>query len=58
MPDYTSSIRRIGLINSGMFDTLNLNFDVEAVHLVGANNVGKTSLIALIQFLFFPPSRR
>ncbi len=54
MPDYTSSIRRIGLINSGMFDTLVLNFDVKAIHLVGANNVGKTSLIALIQFLFFP----
>ena len=54
MSSYTSSIRRIGLINSGMFDTLTLNFDVQAIHLVGANNVGKTSLIALIQFLFFP----
>jgi hypothetical protein len=54
MSDYTASIRRIGLINSGMFDTLALNFDVKAVHLVGANNVGKTSLIAVIQFLFFP----
>ncbi len=54
MDKYTSRIRRIGVINSGMFDTLSLNVDVEAVHLVGANNVGKTSLIALIQFLFFP----
>lgn len=54
MSDYTASIRRIGMINSGMFDTLSLNFDVKAVHLVGANNVGKTSLIAMIQFLFFP----
>jgi predicted ATP-binding protein involved in virulence len=54
MSHYISSIRKIGIINSGMFDTLNLNFDVAAVHLVGANNVGKTSLIALIQFLFFP----
>ena len=54
MSDYTASIRRIGLVNSGMFDTLSLNFDVKAVHLVGANNVGKTSLIAVIQFLFFP----
>jgi hypothetical protein len=42
------------LINSGMFDTLTMNLDVQAIHLVGANNVGKTSLIALIQFLFFP----
>jgi hypothetical protein len=54
MATYTSSILKIGLINSGMFDTLSLNFDVKAVHLVGANNVGKTSLISLIQFLFFP----
>jgi hypothetical protein len=54
MNNFTSSIRKIGLINSGMFDTLTLNFDVQAIHLVGANNVGKTSLIALIQFLFFP----
>ena len=46
MSDYTASIRRIGVINSGMFDTLTLNFDVQAIHLVGANNVGKTSLIA------------
>ncbi len=54
MSDYTASIRRIGMINSGMFDTLSMNLDVKAVHLVGANNVGKTSLIAVIQFLFFP----
>ena len=54
MATYTSSILKIGLINSGMFETLSLNFDVKAVHLVGANNVGKTSLISLIQFLFFP----
>lgn len=54
MATYTSSILKIGLINSGMFDVLSLNFDVKAVHLVGANNVGKTSLISLIQFLFFP----
>lgn len=54
MNNYSGSIRKIGLINSGMFDTLSLNFDVQAIHLVGANNVGKTSLIALIQFLFFP----
>ena len=52
MATYTSSILKIGLINSGMFDALSLNFDVKAVHLVGANNVGKTSLISLIQFLF------
>jgi hypothetical protein len=54
MRDVVSSILKIGLINSGMFDTLELNSDVRAVHLVGDNNVGKTSLIELIQFLYFP----
>ncbi len=54
LSNYTSSIRKIGLVNSGMFDELTLNFDVKAIHLVGANNVGKTSLISLIQFLYFP----
>ncbi|MDP9317208.1 MAG: hypothetical protein M3R24_41190 [Chloroflexota bacterium] len=57
MREIVSSIRRIGLINSGMFDTLELNTDVHAMHLVGDNNVGKTSLIELIQFLYFPDVR-
>ncbi len=50
---YASRILRIGLVNSGMFDLLELNLDVQAVHLVGENNVGKTSLITLMQFLYF-----
>jgi len=53
MNNHISRILRIGLVNSGMFDLLELNLDVQAVHLVGANNVGKTSLITLIQFLYF-----
>jgi len=57
MREVVSSILKIGLINSGMFDTLELNTDVRAVHLVGDNNVGKTSLIELIQFLYFPDLR-
>ncbi len=52
-PNHASRILRIGLVNSGMFDLLELNLDVQAVHLIGENNVGKTSLIALIQFLYF-----
>ncbi len=54
MHDVASRIQRIGLVNSGMFDLLDLNTDVRAIHLVGDNNVGKTSLIELIQFLYFP----
>ncbi|NCC31554.1 MAG: hypothetical protein EOM24_05945, partial [Chloroflexia bacterium] len=57
MREMVSSILKLGLINSGMFDTLELNTDVRAVHLVGDNNVGKTSLIELIQFLYFPDLR-
>lgn len=53
MKKYTSSIERLGIVNSGMFNQLELNLDVQAIHLVGQNNVGKTSLIALIQFLYF-----
>ena len=57
MSDLSSRILRVGLINSGVFDLLALNFDVPAIHLVGQNNVGKTSLISLIQFLYFHDTR-
>ncbi len=57
MREMVSSILKIGLVNSGMFDSLELNTDVRAIHLVGDNNVGKTSLIDLIQFLYFPHLR-
>ena len=57
MREVVSSILKLGVINSGMFDTLELNTDVRAIHLVGDNNVGKTSLIELIQFLAFPDLR-
>ncbi|WP_041278013.1 hypothetical protein [Desulfotalea psychrophila] len=42
---------RIILINSGKYQYCNVSID-EAVHLVGANNAGKTSLIAVLQFLY------
>jgi len=51
--DTTSRLLRIGVVNSGMFELLELNMDVPAIHLIGRNNVGKTSLIALLQFLYF-----
>lgn len=53
MNESVSRILRIGLINSGMFDLLELNMDVEAIHFIAQNNVGKTSLIELIQFFYF-----
>jgi hypothetical protein len=57
MNEFPSSILRIGMVNSGMFDLLELNLDVKAIHLIGQNNVGKTSLISLIQFLYFHDAR-
>ncbi len=53
MNEYTSRILRIGIVNSGMFELLDLNMDVKAIHFIAENNVGKTSLIELIQFLYF-----
>ena len=47
-----SRILRIGCVNSGLFDSLDINADVAAIHLVGDNNTGKTSIIQLLQFLY------
>src|SRR5271165_3587543 len=49
-----SRILKIGCINSGLFDLLDINADVSAIHLVGDNNSGKTSIIQMLQFLYFP----
>ena len=49
-----SSILAIGVVNSGMFDTIEFSTDVHALQFVGDNNVGKTSLIEMMQFLYFP----
>lgn len=53
MNEIIAQIVQISVVNSGMFDLLTLNTDVESPHLVGENNVGKTSLIEMIQFLYF-----
>jgi hypothetical protein len=53
MNEVIAQIVQISVVNSGMFDLLTLNTDVESPHLVGENNVGKTSLIEMIQFLYF-----
>ena len=42
---------RIVLLNCGKFEYADVNIG-SPVHLVGPNNVGKTSLIALLQFLY------
>jgi hypothetical protein len=39
------------LINSGKYDYAEIDLDC-SIHLVGPNNVGKTSLIATLQFLY------
>lgn len=42
---------RLILLNCGKFDYAEIDLDVP-LHLVGPNNIGKTSLIALLQFLY------
>lgn len=48
---------RIVLLHCGKFDHAEVDLDVP-VHLIGPNNVGKTSLIALLQFLYLDDQRQ
>src|SRR4029078_1668029 len=43
--------KRLVLLNAGQYDFADVDLD-EPLHLVGPNNVGKTSLIAALQFLY------
>lgn len=51
MNDKVVGPKKIVLINSGKYDYAEIDID-EAVHLVGANNSGKTTIIALLQLLY------
>ncbi len=48
---------RIIVLHCGKFDYAEVEIDTP-VHLVGPNNVGKTSLIALLQFLYLDDQRQ
>ena len=48
---------RIVALHCGKFDYAELEIDTP-VHLIGPNNVGKTSLIALLQFLYLDDQRQ
>lgn len=48
---------RIVALHCGKFDFAEVELDVP-VHLIGPNNVGKTSLIALLQFLYLDDQRQ
>ena len=48
---------RIVALHCGKFDYAELEID-SPVHLIGPNNVGKTSLIALLQFLYLDDQRQ
>ncbi len=48
---------RIVALHCGKFDYAEVEIDVP-VHLIGPNNVGKTSLIALLQFLYLDDQRQ
>jgi len=47
---------KIVVLHCGKFDFAEVEIDVP-VHLIGPNNVGKTSLIALLQFLYLDDQR-
>src|SRR3989339_1558430 len=42
---------RLILLNCGKFDYAEIDLDIP-LHLIGPNNIGKTSLIAVLQFLY------
>lgn len=48
---------RIVVLHCGKFDYAEIEVDVP-IHLIGPNNVGKTSLIALLQFLYLAEQRQ
>ncbi|MCR4304631.1 MAG: hypothetical protein NUV63_10485 [Gallionella sp.] len=53
----TAGPKRIVLIRAGQYDYADISFGKSA-HLVGRNNVGKTSLISVLQFLYIDDERR
>jgi len=53
----TPGPKRIVLIRAGQYDYADISFGKSA-HLVGRNNVGKTSLISVLQFLYIDDERR
>lgn len=48
---------RLILLNCGKFDYAELNLDAP-LHLVGPNNIGKTSLIAVMQYLYIDNQKK
>ena len=48
---------RIVALHCGKFDYAEIEIDTP-VHLIGPNNVGKTSLISLLQFLYLDDQRQ
>lgn len=56
-PDTLIGPSRVLLLNCGKFDFAEIELD-KPLHLVGPNNVGKTSLIALLQLLYIDDQRQ
>lgn len=54
---FTPGPQRLVLIRSGQYDYANIAFG-KCAHLVGHNNVGKTSLISALQFLYIDNEQR
>jgi len=50
-------LNKIILLNSGKYQKAIITFDREAIQICGNNNVGKTSLISVLNFLYLPSAK-
>lgn len=47
-------LNKIILLNSAKYQKALISFDVDSIQIVGKNNIGKTSLISVLNFLYMP----
>ncbi len=47
-------LNKIVLLNSAKYQKAIIAFDVDSIQIVGKNNIGKTSLISVLNFLYMP----
>lgn len=50
-------LNKIILLNSAKYQKAIISFDVNSIQIVGKNNIGKTSLISVLNFLYLPSQK-